>query len=198
MGDFSVSSQSNRCQCNDNIIRTRDSIIEEIRINRNAGFVTISYGVMGDFNMIHMELVTLVVGGDTVIRDSSGRNLRMSDLREGMVVDTEFSSAMTFSIPPQARAYRITVVNRNTAFNITEGRVLKIDLNNGFLYTGNANNVSSQMRFVITNSTVILGRNGNQIHLRNINPGQRVRVKHATFQTASIPPQTTAFEVRIM
>jgi hypothetical protein len=148
--------------------------------------------------MIHMELVTLVIGSDTVIRDRSGRNLRMSDLREGMVVDAEFSSAMTFSIPPQARAYRITVVNRNTAFNITEGRVLTVDLNNGFLYTGNANNLSSQMRFVITNSTVMLGRNGNQISLRNIKPGQRVRVKHATFQTASIPPQTTAFEVRIM
>jgi hypothetical protein len=39
--------------------------------------------------------------------------MRLSELREGMVVDTEFSSAMTFSIPPQARAYRITVVRRN-------------------------------------------------------------------------------------
>lgn len=196
MGEFSVSSQSNRGQCNDDIIRTRDSIIEEIRIDRNTDYVTISYGVMGDFNIIHMELVTLVVGNDTVIRDRSGRNMRLSDLREGMVVDAEFSSAMTFSIPPQARACRITVVNRNTASNITEGRVLTIE--NDFLYTGNANNLSSQMRFVITNSTAILDRNGNRIHLRNIKPGQRVRVEHATFQTSSIPPQTTAFVVQII
>ena len=112
MGDYSISSQSNRCPCNDDIIRTRDSIIEEIRIDRNIGFVTISYGVMGDFNIIHMELVTLIVSNDTIIRDRSGRNLRLTDLREGMVIDTEFSSAMTFSIPPQARAYRIIVVRR--------------------------------------------------------------------------------------
>ncbi len=203
MGGFSTSSQSNRCPCNDNIIRTRDSIIEEIRIDRSTGFVTISYGVMGDFNIIHMELVTLVVGNDTIIRDRSGRNLRLSDLREGMVVDAEFSSAMTFSIPPQARAFRITVVNRNVNSNITdsmitEGRVLTVDFANGFLYTGNMNNLSSQMRFVITNSTVILDRNGNRIRLRHIIPGQRVRVEHATFQTPSIPPQTTAFVVQII
>lgn len=203
MGGFSTSSQSNRCRCNDDIIRTRDSIIEEIRIDRSTGFVTISYGVMGDFNIIHMELVTLVVGNDTIIRDRSGRNLRLSDLREGMVVDAEFSSAMTFSIPPQARAFRITVVNRNVNSNITdsmitEGRVLTVDFANGFLYTGNMNNLSSQMRFVITNSTAILDRNGNRIRLRHIRPGQRVRVEHATFQTPSIPPQTTAFVVQVI
>lgn len=198
MEDFLISSQRNSWSSKDDVIRTRDSIIEEIRVDRNTGFVTISYGVMGDFNMIHMELVTLVVDNNTIIRDRSGRNLRLSDLREGMVVDAEFSSAMTFSIPPQARAYRITVINNNTAFNITEGRVLSIDFENGFLYTGNANDLLSQMRFVITNSTVILDRNGNRIRLRNIRPGQRVRIKHATFQTFSIPPQTTAFVVQII
>jgi hypothetical protein len=198
MDDFPVSSQSNGCSCNNDTIRTRNSIIEEIRIDRNTGFVTISYGVMGDFNIIHMELVTLVVSNDTIIRDSSGRNMRLSDLREGMVVDAEFSSAMTFSIPPQARAYRIIVVNRNSESNITVGRVLTIDYRNGFLYTGNANDISSQMRFVITNSTTILDRNGRRISLRNIREGQRVRVEHATFQTPSIPPQTAAFVVQII
>ncbi|MBP1756931.1 MAG: hypothetical protein H6Q59_3329 [Firmicutes bacterium] len=198
MDDFTVSGQSNRCPCNDDIIRTQDSIIEEIRVDRNTGFVTISYGVMGDFNMTHMELVTLIVSRDTIIQDRAGRNIRLSDLREGMTVDAEFSSAMTFSIPPQSRAYRITVVNRNTNSNITIGRVLDVDLRNGFLYTDNANDSSNQMRFVITNSTSILDRNGRQIPLRDIRRGQRVRVEHATFQTPSIPPQTTAFVVQII
>lgn len=198
MEDFLISNQRNRCPCNDDMIRTRDSVIEEIFINRNTGYVTISYGVMGDFNMINMELVTLIVGDNTEIRDRTGFPMRLSDLREGMVVDAEFSSAMTFSIPPQARAYRITVINRNTESNITEGIAIITDINNGFLYTGNANDLLSQMRFVITDSTVILDRNGNPIQLRNIRPGQRVRVEHATFQTASIPPQTTAFVVQII
>ncbi len=196
MGD--ISSQSNGRPDNSDRIRTRNSVIEEVRFDRNTGYVTISYGVMGDFNIVHMELVTLVVSNNTIIRDSTGRNMRMTDLREGMVVDTEFSTAMTFSIPPQATAYRINVVNRNPVSNITEGRVLSIDYRNGFLYTGYANDRSSIMRFVITNSTAILDRRGNPISLRNIRQGQRVRVEHATFQTPSIPPQTTAFVVRII
>jgi hypothetical protein len=199
MKEFTILSQRNGCPCNnDNVIRTRDSIIEEIRIDRNTGYVTISYGRMGDFNMLHMELVTLIVSRDTIIRDSNGRNLNLSDLREGMVVDAEFSSAMTFSIPPQSRACRITVVNRNAASNTTVGRVMTVDVRNGFLYTGSANDLTSQMRYVITNSTSILDSRGNQIPLRNIRIGQRVRVEHANFQTSSIPPQTTAFVVQIL
>ena len=198
MEDFTVSGQSNQCRCNDDIIRTRDSIIEEIRIDRNTGFVTISNGVMGDSNMTHMELVTLIVSRDTIIKDRAGRNILLTDLRKGMTVDTEFSSAMTFSIPPQSRAYRIRVVNSNATSNITVGTVLSVDTRNSFLYTGNANDILSQMRFVITNSTSITDRNGRRIQLRDIRRGQRVRVEHATFQTSSIPPQTTAFVVQII
>ena len=147
---------------------------------------------------VHMELVTLIVSGNTVIQDSSGRNMSLSDLREGMVVDAEFSSAMTFSVPPQSRAFRIIVVNRNAASNITTGRVVSNDYRNGFLYVGYSNSRTNLMRFVITNSTVILDRRGNRTSLRNIRQGQRVRVEHATFQTPSIPPQTTAFVVQII
>lgn len=198
MEDFPISSQSNRHPSSGDTISTRNAIIEEIQIDRNTGYVTISYGVMGDFNMVHMELVTLIVSSNTIIQNSSGRNMRLSDLRVGMVVDAVFSSAMTFSEPPQSRAFRIIVVNRNTASNITTGRVLSIDYRNGFLYLGYSNGRSNLMRFVITNSTVILDRRGNQISLRNIRQGQKVRVEHATFQTPSIPPQTTAFVVQVI
>ncbi len=198
MEDFSISSQSSRDRDHDDVIRTRDSVIEEIRSDKNTGYVTISYGVMGNYNVLHMELVTLVVTRDTIIEDRSGRSLSFRDLREGMIVNATFSSAMTRSIPPQARAFRIIVVSRGEVSNVTVGRVLEVDLRNGFLYTGNANDRYSQMRFVITNSTLILDRKGNKISLRNIRVGQRVRVEHAKNQTLSIPPQTTAFVVQII
>jgi hypothetical protein len=198
MEDYSFSGQGHPCPCNDNVIRTRDSIIEETRFDRNTGFVTISYGIIEHFNILHIDLVTLVVTRDTIIQDKFGRNIPVRDLKKGMVVNAEFSSAMTRSIPPQSRAYRITVVNSNVPTNSILGRVLKIDLRNDFLYTGYANDVLSQMRFVITDSTSILDRDGNHIPLRRIRTGQRVRVEHAYFQTPSIPPQTIAFVVQII
>jgi len=197
MDDFLVSNQRMRPSEN-NVIMVENAFIENISANNRTGYVTISYGVMGEFNMVHMEMVTLVVNRDTIIRDQFGQTLSFSDLREGMIVNAEFSSAMTRSIPPQSRAFRITVINQNSNSQITEGRVLSVDNNNGFFLTGNPNDIYSQMRFVVTDATVIRDRRGRQVRLRDLRPGDLVRVEHANFQTMSIPPQTTAFNVQIL
>jgi len=196
MDDFIVNEQ--RMRSPSNVIIAENAVIENISTDNRTGYVTISYGVMGEFCMIHMELVTLVVNRDTIIRDQFGKTLSLRDLSEGMIVDAEFSSAMTRSIPPQATAFRITVVNNNSNAQVTEGRVLDIDLNNRFLYAGNPNDRYSQIRFVITDSTVIRDRRGRQIRLMDLRPGDFVRVEHANFMTMSIPPQTTAFNVQVL
>jgi predicted RNA-binding protein len=144
------------------------------------------------------QVVILTVDGETVIRDAFGSPMSLRDLRQGMVVDAEFSAIMTRSMPPQSRAFRITVIDSIEESSVTEGRVLDIDLNNRFLYTGNPNDIYSQIRFVITDSTVIRDRRGRQIRLRDLRVGDFVRVVHATFMTMSIPPQTTAYEVEVL
>ncbi|MBN7771823.1 hypothetical protein [Clostridium aminobutyricum] len=167
-------------------------------MENRTGYVTISYGVKGDFNMIHMQMVVLIVSHDTSIQNKFGRTISFRDLREGMIIDAEFSTVMTSSIPPQSRAFRITVMDQNRSSHVVVDEVLSVDLRNRFLYTGNARDLSSQMKFLITDNTTILNSRGNSIPLKDIRPGQIVRVKHASFQTMSIPPQTTAFGVRVL
>lgn len=196
--DKNLSSTQTGRPPNRNVIRAEAAIIEEVRINGNMGYVTISYGIPDRFNTINMELVTLVVNQNTIIQDNRRRNLRLRDLRKGMVVDAVFSAAMTFSIPPQARAYRITVIEENRSRETTTGMVMQVDLRNRFLYTGSPRNIVDLKRFVITDDTEIFNRNGNSISLRNLRPGQRVRVEHANWQTRSIPPQTVAYLVRVL
>ena len=55
------------------VINVEDAVIEEIFQDNNVSYVTISYGVLGDFNTINMELVRLVVDRNTIIRDRRGR-----------------------------------------------------------------------------------------------------------------------------
>lgn len=198
MEDLKVCKQGNRSSRNNGVIRVQDAFIEKISSENRTGYVTISYGVMGKFDMIHMNLVVLIVSNDTIIQNKAGRNLSFRDLREGMIINAEFSTVMTRSEPPQSRAFRITIMEQNRSSNVIVDRVLSVDARNNFLNTGNANDISSQMRFVITNSTTIVNSRGNTISLRDIRPGQTVRVKHASFQTMSIPPQTTAFYVRVL
>ncbi|MDD2494889.1 MAG: hypothetical protein PHE29_06815 [Tissierellia bacterium] len=204
MSDFYTNNELEAMHRRNNLaINVEDAVIEEIFHDNRSSFVTISYGVLGDFSVINMELVTLVVDRNTIIRNRRGRRINVRDLRVGNVVDASFSAAMTRSIPPQSRAFIITVVreyvNPLPVFpNIVEDRIMEIDRNNNFLITGNPNDMMSQMRFVVDDMTDIFDRRGNRIRLRDLRPGQMVRIEHADFMTMSIPPQTTAFIIEVI
>jgi hypothetical protein len=181
-----------------NFITAESALIENINWDSRNAFVTISYGVMDRNRTMNMQIVTLVAGRDTIIRDSSGRLMSFRNLREGMIVDAVFSAAMTRSIPPQSRAFSITVVREQNQSAFTEGRVMEVNTDYEFFITGNPFDIYSQMRFNVSDSTVIRDRRGRRIRLRDLRPGDFVRVEHAIFQTMSIPPQTTAFEVQVL
>lgn len=166
-------------------------------ISPTSGYVTIMYSGISDNGMRTMNTVRLNVNEDTVILDQFGQSLLIQDLEVGMMVAAEFSAVMTRSIPPQSNAYRIIVRPRRIAVVTLTDRVASVDLMNGYLYTGNPYDISDQIRFVITDATIIEDRNGERISLSDISPGQLVRVEHANFQTLSIPPQTTAFLVQV-
>lgn len=187
---------------NNAVMNVNDAVIEEIFHDNRTSFVTISYRVR-DFNIILTELVTLVVDRNTIIRNRQGRRISVRDLRVGNVVNASFSAVMTRSIPPQSRAFMITVVreeiNPLPSFpNVVEDRIMEIDTRNNFLVTGNPNDIMSQMRFVVNNMTNIFNRRGNRISFRDLRPGQMIRVEHADFVTASIPPQTTALNIWVL
>lgn len=187
----------------DRVINVRDAIIEEIFFGDGISYVTISYEVFdNNYDLSFMEIVTLVVDRNTVIRNQRGRRINDRDLRVGNVVDASFSAAMTRSIPPQSRAFRITVVSDFESpmpvFPIVEDWIVDIDLNNRFLLTGNPDDIMTQMRFVVDDRTEIFDRRGKRIRLRDLRPGQMVRIEHADFMTMSIPPQTTAFTIWVL
>lgn len=181
-----------------NIMHVDNAFVEEVSItNCSRGYLLVSYAVPGPNGIISIELLRLNVNKNTIIMNAFGTHIHLCDIHEGMWIDSLFSSAMTRSIPPQSSAFLI-IARRQTqpSASVTTDRVAMVDVNNGFLYTGNPHIINTQMRFVISDTTVILDRNGNLIPLRAIRPGQMVRVIHANFQTASIPPQTTAFYVQ--
>ena len=82
--------------------------------------------------------------------------------------------------------------------SFTEDTVIEVDLANRFLYTGIPFDILSQMRFVVTDSTTIRDRRGRRIRLRDLRPGDFVRIEHANFMTMSIPPQTTAYDIQVL
>ena len=68
-----------------------------------------------------------------------------------------------------------------TGPNIKVDRVIMVDIDNSFFITGNANDITSQIRFQVTPATIILNRRGNRICLCNLRLGQMVRVQHGYY-----------------
>ena len=186
--DFSESQRS---------ISVTNALIEDVSFDRNVRLITISYGNCPTCRRGNQQVV-LVINRDTVIRSENGAPMPARELEVGMVIDATFSSAMTRSIPPQAQAFRIRVVNRPQAFETTTGRIVDTNFRNQTITTISNQNPSSVILFHITPETVILNPAGRTVPFSRLVPGLRVRIQHATFMTASIPPQTTAFVIQIM
>lgn len=196
---------------NDTFTEIQRGRIEEItRDNRNT-LVTVSYqdgrGRDMDWNRQNdhrrdgnpiEQQIRLVVNNRTIIFDEFGNTIRPNELQRDMIINAIVSSAMTRSIPPQATAYVIRITRRPVSDNTVIGRIIDIDRNSRMFTTITANNPTSIIRFSVPNNTPIFDILGRPMGFSGLFPGLRVQVRHAAFMTASIPPQTTAREIRVI
>lgn len=179
------------------MLHLTNGLIETIDTDRNNTLVTVSYTDCVNCNR-REQTVRLVVGHNTVIFDESGRRINSGELRTGMLIDATFSAAMTRSIPPQATAYMIRVVGRSTQDMVTEGRIVDVNRRNRNFTLISDGRRPDVIQFNVSDDTKIINSSGRPMDFSNLIPGLRVRVRHAAFMTASIPPQTTALEVRVL
>jgi hypothetical protein len=181
------------------IMEVQNALVEEMYTsNSRTGYLVISYADPGENDMINIELIQLNIGWETILINQFGDNISLCSIAKGTYVNATFSTMMTRSIPPQSNAYRVIAMVDTLSYSITTDRILLVDPNNNFVYTGNPNDESDQMRFVITSATEIIDEDGNPLTLDDLKPGKMVRIRHANFQTASIPPQTTAFIIELL
>ena len=179
------------------VMNISNAIIEDITSERNNTFVTVTYTARQN-NRRNEQTVRLVVGPRTIILNANGNPVRANALRVGMTINAAISSAMTRSIPPQSTAYLIRIVGRQRPDNITIGNILEVDRNARSFTTISDRDFSTIIRFNVPENAMIFDRLGRPMNFSRLTPGMRVRVRHAEFMTASIPPQTTAFEVRVL
>lgn len=182
---------------NNSVTHITNGIIENISSDRGNTLVTVSYLNRSD-NRRPEQTIRLVVGNTTTILDENGNPVRANTLTSGMTINAVVSSAMTRSIPPQASAYLIRIVRRPISDNVTVGRILDVDRQNRSFTTISDGNRSSIIRFNVPANALIFDRLGRPMNFSRLASGLRVRVRHAAFMTASIPPQTTAFEIRVL
>ena len=140
----------------------------------------------------------MVVGPGTVVVNMNGTRGVASDLSVGMIVNAILSTAATRSVPPQAEAFFVEIVRGGTEYSMTTGRIVDIDRRERNFTTISDGNFNSIIRFNVPPNIPITNRMGRSMEFTGLVPGMRVEVRHANFMTASIPPQTTAYEVKVL
>lgn len=181
-----------------NAMQVENALAEEVSVTNNTtGYIIISYTDGSANGAESLQYLRLNVNNNTGIVNLAGGCNCLSDIREGMWIDAIFSPQMTRSIPPQSNAFLILARRGLPASTeTTTARILNIG-ENAFL-AGNPRNMHNQTLFLVTEHTVVRNRMGNPIALSNLRPGQMIRVTHSNAQTASIPPQTTAFFIQVL
>ena len=182
--------------CANTLYRIRNATVQEIRHTRNVSYVTVSYVPPVPRGMT--QTIILIVNNQTLIRNTYGRIFTRRHLELGMVIDADVSSAMTASIPPQARAIRITILPPAEPYSITLGNILQMNRNTMQILVGSFHEPSSQIMFNVSRDTLILNPRGQQIPFTSLRIGQLVRVDHSIAQTFSIPPQSAAFRIHVL
>ena len=81
--------------------------------------------------------------------------------------------------------------------DITVGVILDVNRQNRSFSTISNGNPFSIITFNVPNNAFIFDRFGRPLDFNRLMPGMRVWVRHANFMTYSIPPQTTAYEIRV-
>lgn len=186
------------------LMRVEDALVEKVSCPEadSGGALLISYLMMDGDGKVSLQKTWLDVSQDTVILNRIGQRVYVCNVRIGAFVNAVFSAQMSKSMPPRADAFLILVQGRMQGrsmpghTDITVDRIAYVDPEEQVIYIGAADDPDDQLRLLVNADTKILGPGGQELTLAELKPGQKVRVTHANFQTASIPPQTTAYRIQ--
>lgn len=186
------------------LIRVEDAQAEQVICPEgdSQGALLISYLERDEAERITVQKLWLDMNRDTVLLNRTGQRIHVCNIRVGAFIDAVFSARLTKSIPPRSDAFLIQTQGRMAGqtipeqADITVDRISGVSPEEGAVYIGNPADPADQLRLIVTSGTEILDPEGKPISIGELRQGQRVRVLHAGFQTAGIPPQTTAYRIQ--
>ncbi len=183
------------------LLQIHNAVVDEVfLINNNIGYLDIIYANY-EQNETISESLRLNVTINTVILNSYGYHIFLSDIEKGMLVDSLLSPINEGLTPPQAEANLIVARTYDQPpLSFIIDRIAKVDIDNYFLYTGDPDNKDDQIRFNISNITTIRDKDSNPVPLRSLHPGLLVDVivAHTNFQDTDIPNEADALHVQIL
>lgn len=145
--------------------------------------------------------VRLIISDKTEIVDEKGLPVAFGKLKSNMEIEAIYSKAQTRSIPPQSNAYKIVVKNeKKLESQDFKGTIKDIFVDKDVTYVTISDELGNhgEIRLVVGKDTKITDKKDKKINVADLKVGMKIEGKHSLAMTFSIPPQTAAFEIKIV
>ncbi len=145
-----------------------------------------------------MGEVMFMVDDNTHFHHEMNRMLyRFNDVTVGATVKVYFSEAMTASLPPQTYAKEVVFVNSAQVEQKLFVNATVTEVGEGFILA--ETETMGEVMFMVSDETNIHHEMNRMLYrINDIKAGDKISVNHAEAMTASLPPQTAAYEIIIM
>ena len=146
------------------------------------------------------EVIVFITEESQIVKGLDRRIYGIDDLSVGARIEIEYSPAMAQSLPPQASAVRINILDAMVEVEETEevadltfnGEITEID---GELVTISG---EKEICLVVSDETQITKGKDRRIYkINDLEVGMKISGTHAEAMTYSLPPQTAALTISI-
>ncbi|MHC1746900.1 MAG: hypothetical protein AB9856_00750 [Cellulosilyticaceae bacterium] len=173
------------------------------KVNESNGQITVLPTGLQD---TQSNYITLNISKDTILSHANLKKIAtFKDLKEGHNIKVVHSPYMTKSIPPQTNAFEITLLDNAEApkdITIERATIKKVDAKNNqvtILPEGQPDSYEYYVVLNVSKDTAIQHEKTKKIYsLNDLTSGLTVKIVHAPFMTASLPPQTSAYKITII
>lgn len=144
--------------------------------------------------IVYISEETVITAGDA--------EAAASDIEAGMVLEVEYSAAMTASLPPQTTAVKINIAN--VAVDVPEVQELAFEgiiteINDNEVTIGDPATDADAIKLIVSDEAVITKGMDRRIYkIDDLAVGMEIAGTHAEAMTMSIPPQSAALTIQIL
>lgn len=148
--------------------------------------------------------VVLNITEDVEIIDKDGNKASLDKLKKDTEAKVTYGNVMTASLPPINTPIKIEIISENESDNsenelIINGVVKEFLTENMILVESTDNSPTNAMIALrINEDTKLLDKNNNSITMKDLSVGLKVSAKFSPIMTRSIPPQSNAFEIKVI
>ncbi|MDF2613918.1 MAG: hypothetical protein K0S71_1704 [Clostridia bacterium] len=172
------------------------AIIKEVKVESK----TVTIYKAGTEDKTENYTILNISDATKITSESDTKAYALADLKAGMEVSVKHSTVVSSAVPPQTEAFEIKMLAQKVEIAKAIIKEVKVESKTVTIYKeGTEDKAENYTILNISDVTKITSESDTKAYtLADLKAGMEVSVKHSTVVSSSVPPQTLAFEIKML